>query len=206
MEKQRITFIVNPISGTQSKKSILEMIDKYVDRNKYDFEVTPTQFAGHAIELASIAAAEGAFMVVAIGGDGTINEIGRSLVHTKTALGIIPCGSGNGLARHLQIPMDPKRAIDIINMGVTSCVDYGKINDIPFFCTCGVGFDALVSFAYNLGAGNFRKSTLLRKVRANPDNPSIRDEFGRWIYGGGRVLPGLVARREAEADLYFSDL
>ena len=96
MEKQRITFIVNPISGTQSKKSILEMIDKYVDRNKYDFEVTPTQFAGHAIELASIAAAEGAFMVVAIGGDGTINEIGRSLVHTKTALGIIPCGSGNG--------------------------------------------------------------------------------------------------------------
>ena len=74
MEKQRITFIVNPISGTQSKKSILEMIDKYVDRNKYDFEVTPTQFAGHAIELASIAAAEGAFMVVAVGGDGTINN------------------------------------------------------------------------------------------------------------------------------------
>ena len=148
MEKQRITFIVNPISGTQSKKSILEMIDKYVDRNKYDFEVTPTQFAGHAIELASIAAAEGAFMVVAIGGDGTINEIGRSLVHTKTALGIIPCGSGNGLARHLQIPMDPKRAIDIINMGVTSCVDYGKINDIPFFCTCGVGFDAFVSMKF----------------------------------------------------------
>lgn len=66
-------------------------------------------------------------------------------------------------------------------------------------------FDALVSFVYNLGAGNFRKSTLLKKVRANPDNPSIRDEFGKWIYGGGRVLPGLVARREAEADLYFSD-
>lgn len=66
-------------------------------------------------------------------------------------------------------------------------------------------FDALVSFVYNLGAGNFRKSTLLKKVRANPDNPSIRDEFGKWIYGGGRVLPGLVARREAEADLYFSE-
>ena len=66
-------------------------------------------------------------------------------------------------------------------------------------------YDALVSFVYNLGAGNFRKSTLLKKVRANPDSPSIRDEFGRWIYGGGRVLPGLVARREAEADLYFSE-
>lgn len=67
-------------------------------------------------------------------------------------------------------------------------------------------FDALVSFVYNLGAGNFRKSTLLRMVRANPDSPSIRDEFGKWIYGGGRILPGLVTRREAEADLYFSDL
>lgn len=66
-------------------------------------------------------------------------------------------------------------------------------------------YDALVSFVYNLGAGNFRKSTLLKKVRANPDSPSIRDEFGKWIYGGGRVLPGLVARREAEADLYFSE-
>lgn len=66
-------------------------------------------------------------------------------------------------------------------------------------------YDALVSFVFNLGAGNFRKSTLLKKARANPDNPSIRDEFGKWIYGGGRVLPGLVARREAEADLYFSD-
>lgn len=66
-------------------------------------------------------------------------------------------------------------------------------------------YDALVSFVYNIGAGNFRNSTLLKKVRANPDSPSIRDEFGRWIYGGGRVLPGLVARREAEADLYFSE-
>lgn len=66
-------------------------------------------------------------------------------------------------------------------------------------------FDALVSFVYNLGVGNFRKSTLLRMVRANPDSPSIRDEFGKWIYGGGRVLPGLVTRREAEADLYFSE-
>lgn len=67
-------------------------------------------------------------------------------------------------------------------------------------------FDALVSFVYNLGAGNFSGSTLRRKVLANPDNPSIRDEFGKWIYADGRIQPGLVTRREAEADLYFSDL
>lgn len=64
-------------------------------------------------------------------------------------------------------------------------------------------FDALVSFVYNLGTGNFQKSTLRRKVVANPDNPSIRDEFERWIYADGRMQPGLVTRREAEADLYF---
>ena len=67
-------------------------------------------------------------------------------------------------------------------------------------------FDALVSFVYNLGQGNFRDSTLRRKVLVNPDNPTIRDEFGRWVYADGRMLPGLVARREAEADLYFSDM
>lgn len=67
-------------------------------------------------------------------------------------------------------------------------------------------FDALVSFVYNLGQGNFRDSTLRRKVLANPDNPTIRDEFRRWVYADGRMLPGLVARREAEADLYFSDM
>ena len=66
-------------------------------------------------------------------------------------------------------------------------------------------FDALVSFTFNVGAAALRRSTLLRKVKADPSDPSIRDEFGRWVYGGGRVLPGLVARRRAEADLYFSE-
>ena len=66
-------------------------------------------------------------------------------------------------------------------------------------------FDALVSFTFNVGAAALRRSTLLRKVKADPSDPSIRDEFGRWVYSGGRVLPGLVARRRAEADLYFSE-
>lgn len=66
-------------------------------------------------------------------------------------------------------------------------------------------FDALVSFVFNMGAGNFRTSTLLKKVKVNPDNPTIREEFEKWIYGGGRVLPGLVARREDEADMYFGE-
>jgi lysozyme len=65
-------------------------------------------------------------------------------------------------------------------------------------------FDALVSFAYNVGTGALKSSTLLKKVNANPSDPTIRKEFERWVHGGGKVLPGLVTRRKAEADLYFS--
>lgn len=110
--KKKISFIINPISGTQNKEQILKWVNERLDKNKYEQEIVYTEYAGHAIEIAAQKAQEGVYAVVAIGGDGTINEIARSLVHTQTALGIIPCGSGNGLARHLQIPMEPKKAIE----------------------------------------------------------------------------------------------
>ena len=65
-------------------------------------------------------------------------------------------------------------------------------------------FDALVSFVYNIGAGNFRSSTLLKRLKANPNDPDIANQFKRWVYGGGKVLPGLVRRRNEEAKLYFT--
>ena len=142
---KKLIFIVNPISGTQSKELILNLLDEKIDKEKYTWDVVYTKRAGHAIEIAAQAAEMKTDVVVAIGGDGTINEIGRSLVHTETALGIIPCGSGNGLARHLHIPMEPKKALEIINDGICDIIDYGKINGTDFFCTCGVGFDAFVS-------------------------------------------------------------
>ena len=147
-EKKRIIFVVNPISGTQGKKAILKCIDERLDRSIYDYSIVKTEYAGHATQIAANAVREKVDVVVAIGGDGTINEIARSLVHTETALGIIPCGSGNGLARHLRIPMEPKAAIDVINRGYELCIDYGKINNILFFCTCGVGFDAFISLKF----------------------------------------------------------
>ena len=155
--KKKISFIINPISGTQGKEQILKWLDEKLDKSRYIPEVIYTEWAGHAVEIAARKAKEEVFAVVAIGGDGTINEIARSLVHTKTALGIIPCGSGNGLARHLQIPMEAKKAIDIINEGLIDIIDYGKINDVPFFCTCGVGFDAAVSQKF---AGEKRRGSL----------------------------------------------
>ena len=147
-DKKKVVFIVNPISGTHNKDYILSLIEKMMDKDKYVWEVWYTKYAGHATELAAQAASDNTHIVVAIGGDGTINEIGRSLVHTDTAMGIIPCGSGNGLARHLQIPLDPKRALRSINAGFKETIDYGRINGLCFFCTCGVGFDAFVSLKF----------------------------------------------------------
>lgn len=172
-DKKRITFITNPISGIQNKKQILRWIDERIDKRIFAPETILTEYAGHAVEIAARKAREGVFAVVAIGGDGTINEIARSLVHTETALGIIPCGSGNGLARHLQIPLDPRRAIDILNEQVTEVIDYGLINGKPFFCTCGVGFDALVSLQFSKagrrGPLTYLEKTLSESLKYRPE-------------------------------------
>lgn len=175
-------FIVNPISGTQGKKAILKWIDERLDRTLYEYEVVKTEYAGHATEIAANAVKEGIDIVVAIGGDGTINETARSLIHTNTALGIIPCGSGNGLARHLRIPMDPKAAIDILNENNQIQMDYGKINNIPFFCTCGVGFDAFVSLKFadsgKRGLLTYLENTLHESLTYQPETYEIENEEG----------------------------
>ncbi|MGN0035711.1 MAG: diacylglycerol/lipid kinase family protein [Bacteroidaceae bacterium] len=180
--KKRIVFIVNPISGTQNKRAILALLDKRMDHSRHECRTLRTEYAGHATLLARQAADEGADMVVAIGGDGTVNEIARSLVHTPTALGIIPCGSGNGLARHLQIPMEARGAIDTINEGHTRCIDYGRVNGIPFFCTCGVGFDAFVSLKFaesgKRGLLTYLENTLHESLKYKPETYEIENEDG----------------------------
>ena len=172
-KKKKISFIINPISGTQNKEQILKSIDEKLDKEKYASEVIYTEYAGHAVEIAEQKAREEVHAVIAIGGDGTINEIARSLVHTQTALGIIPCGSGNGLARHLQIPLEVKKAVDIINEGVIDIIDYGKINDVSFFCTCGIGFDAFVSLQFSKagrrGPLTYLEKTLLESLKYRPE-------------------------------------
>ena len=143
--KKKIRFVVNPISGTQDKTPIIKSIPRYLDNEQFEWEVAWTDHRGHAAELAAEAAQAGFDVCVAIGGDGTVNEVARSLRHTDTALAIIPMGSGNGLARHLLIPMDPDGALRVLAQCQIKALDYGLINDIPFFCTCGMGFDAFIS-------------------------------------------------------------
>lgn len=146
--RKKIIFIMNPISGTVKKAGIPDFIKAHLDKEVFDYSIVETEYGGHAFNIARKAADDGCEYVVAIGGDGTVNEVGRAVVHTETAMGIIPCGSGNGLARHLMIPLDIKKSLDIINLQIVHKLDYGKINEYPFFCTCGMGFDAYVSMKF----------------------------------------------------------
>lgn len=143
--KHKILAVINPISGTSNKEFMPETIARCIDPGKFDVVVRFTQHASHATLLTEEAIKEGFYGVIAVGGDGTINEVAAALRDSSTALGIIPCGSGNGLARHLGIPMNVEKALEIINLDNIEALDYCTANDRPFFCTCGVGFDAHVS-------------------------------------------------------------
>ena len=149
--KKKLCFIVNPISGRKRYTNPAELITKDIDKNKFDFSIKYTESIGHAEMLAKDAVENKTDLVVAVGGDGTINEVASALIDTETILGIIPTGSGNGLARHLGIHRNFRRAIQLINDLHFKRIDTALINDRPFISIAGVGFDALVAkhFAEN---------------------------------------------------------
>jgi diacylglycerol kinase (ATP) len=143
MSRQRILFIINPISGVFKKEGIPEKIARYLDYVKYDFTIRYTQYAGHATELAQEAVKNGYGVVVAVGGDGSINEVARGLIGTEVALGVIPYGSGNGMAGHLKLPIrDAKKAIEVLNTGKIAKIDAIRTSNGYFFSVGGFGFDA----------------------------------------------------------------
>jgi YegS/Rv2252/BmrU family lipid kinase len=182
-QRRRIVFIINPVSGTQDKDAVIRQIGEEMDKNHIDWGIRHTEHIGHAAEIAAEAAKEGVDIVVAVGGDGTVNEVGRSLKETNTALGILPLGSGNGLARHLQIPMDTRKALEVINEGLVKPVDYGKINGTPFFCTCGVGFDAFISLKFaeagKRGMLTYLEKTLQESLNYQPETYELETEGGK---------------------------
>lgn len=145
MKKAKVCVIINPVSGTESKKNIPEEIAAALDPKIFDVIIRITGYGGHATEITREAVKNGYDYIIAAGGDGTVNEVAKAMVNTKVTLGIIPFGSGNGLARELGIPMDSEKAIDIILNAHTRTIDYGVANEHIFFCTCGFGFDAFIS-------------------------------------------------------------
>ncbi len=142
--KKKIVFLINPISGVGKKNTIPPLIEKYLDHTTYDYLVEYTRHRGHGHELAA-SHKNTADAVVAVGGDGSVNEIGSALIGSNCALAIIPCGSGNGLARHAKIPLNFADAIKRINAFQIQKIDAGKVNNHYFLGTCGFGFDAHVA-------------------------------------------------------------
>lgn len=145
-QKKKIMFIINPISGVYKKKNVPEKIARYIDYVQYDYTIRFTQYAGHASLIAQQAVAQGFDICVAVGGDGSINEVAQSLVGTHTALGVIPYGSGNGFATHLKIPpRDVEGALHVLNTGKRGKIDLVKSNLRYFVSNAGFGVDSSVA-------------------------------------------------------------
>ena len=186
MKKKRVVFVVNPISGTRSKEGLRELIGQTMDADKFDCRLMRTEYAGHASVIASQCVSEKVDICVAVGGDGTVNEVARALPGSSTALGIVPCGSGNGLARHLCLPMDMRGALEMINADHVELFDYGVINHQPFFCTCGMGFDAFVSLKFaesgKRGLVSYVENVLKEGLKYKPETYMVEDETGTYNY------------------------
>jgi YegS/Rv2252/BmrU family lipid kinase len=174
---KKICVIINPISGTVSKRNILGLVKKMFHSELFEATILKTEYAGHATELTQQALADGFDYIIAAGGDGTVNEVARTMVHSNSALGIIPLGSGNGLARDLGISMDTKKAIETIIAGNIITIDYCKANEHVFFCTCGVGFDALVCERFSgekrRGPISYMKSAITEYIKFRTDTYKI---------------------------------
>tara|TARA_B100001741_G_scaffold313764_1_gene321815 strand:+ start:8528 stop:9400 length:873 start_codon:yes stop_codon:yes gene_type:complete len=141
----KIRFIINPISGKAQHKGLESRIEKLLDLNKFDFDYLYTERAKHATELAQQAAHENIDVVVAVGGDGTMNECAKGLLGSQTALAVLPCGSGNGFAFHFGMDRNIKKAIKQLNISDFKTIDTCTANGVPFFNVSGVGFDSHIA-------------------------------------------------------------
>lgn len=175
--RTRIRFIINPISGVGKKGIIPELIERHLDHDQFDYDIVFTEYRRHAKELAHQSSKENIDIVCAVGGDGSVHEVGTALIGTKTQLAIIPTGSGNGLARHLNIPLSIDKAIQNINEMNTLQMDTVLVNDKPFLNAGGYGFDALIAKKFDEGKKRgfftYIKLVLREFFKYNPVNVSV---------------------------------
>ncbi len=190
-KKQSIVFILNPVSGTRKKKLVPDLLQRHLDHSRYSYEVVETARPLHAQELAKAAAEAGAEIVVAVGGDGTVNEVASGLLYSSTALGILPFGSGNGLALHLGIPVNTVAAIQLLNAPAYTTIDGAEANGKPFFCTAGLGFDAhighLFATTHTRGFASYLRISMQEYLSFKPSFYSIQAN-GQLLEGDFFVL------------------
>ncbi len=177
-KEEPVLFLINPISGNGKKEKIAEEIKQHFPRGEYDAKVLVTKFPGDATQIARQYLHKGFTNFVVVGGDGTVNETARALVHSDAKLGIVPVGSGNGLARHLKIPLKISKSLDVIKRGKSRIIDYGRLNEQFFFCTAGVGFDAHIGDVFmksnQRGFSTYFRSTLAEFRRYKPQKYRLK--------------------------------
>lgn len=122
-----------------------KLIEKHLDLSRFDYDLHYTEYRKHAKKIAYECSRNGYDIVCAVGGDGSVHEVGTALIGSKTKLAIIPVGSGNGLARHVKIPLQPEKAIETINEENVVIMDTGLVNDKAFLGTGGFAFDAIIA-------------------------------------------------------------
>lgn len=144
--KEKLFFIINPVSGYNKKEDIPHLLEENLDGNRYEFDFRYTESKGHATQLAQSAVEQGYDTIIACGGDGTVNEVASALVNTNCKLGVLPSGSGNGFAMHIGMGRNTKKAIQRLNNAQAKCIDSCTVNDRFFLNLAGVGFDALIAF------------------------------------------------------------
>jgi YegS/Rv2252/BmrU family lipid kinase len=166
----KFIFIINPIAGIRQKNIIQRSIRRLFPDGNY--EIILTEYAGHAFEIAKKKVGMGHTRIVAVGGDGTVNEVASALVKTSCKLGIVPAGSGNGLARELNIPLHYVSALKVLKEESLRFIDAGKANERFFFCTCGTGFDASVGKEFSKdrrrGMLSYVRATIHQYIRYSP--------------------------------------
>ena len=205
----KVRAIVNPRAGAGARRALAAL--EQAPAGLHGLAVSLSERAGHARELAREAAQAGCDLVLAVGGDGTANEVAWGLLGSQAALGLVPVGSGNGLARTLGIPLAPRRALQALADAVTRRMDVGFVNERPFLNVAGAGFDAAVGAAFHeraragarrgvlgyvwAGLGialGYRASTLGREGAEPSGRAALLFSFSNGPqYGGGAVIaPG----------------
>lgn len=162
--KKKLLFVINPISGGKDKRGFKQLAESCLDKKLFDAEYVFTDRAGHACELSGEAVSGGFEVVVAVGGDGTINEVASVLAGTDLIMGIVPCGSGNGLALSLGLSLDNRKALSTINDLRSKKIDSALLEGQRFFNMAGIGFDARISHAFagmkSRGLTGYMRTTL----------------------------------------------
>ena len=143
--RKKLLFVVNPFSGIGKQHRLAEAAESFLDKRHFDFEIQETEGPGHGFQIAREGTIKGLDAVIAVGGDGSVNEIGSALINTPTALGIIPAGSGNGVARSFNIPMGLHSSLRSLQKWNLRVIDTGRISGgRSFIGMGGLGFDAHV--------------------------------------------------------------